>query len=75
MKIHSILNGGVTIVLEPETVVEEELLKALTKQKSVVTEVRSQVTILNKNIKGSVLISKEISSEEDKSETDTVIKD
>ena len=64
MKINSILNGGITIILEPETVVEEELLKALTRQKNVVTEVRSQVTILNKTLKGCVLISKELVAEE-----------
>lgn len=67
MKIHSILNGGITIVLEPETAVEEELLKALTRQKSVVTEVRSQVTIMNKTLKGCILISKENSAEEETS--------
>lgn len=64
MKIHSIINGGVTVVLEPETAVEEELLKALTRQKNLVTEVRSQVTIMNKTLKGCVVISKEIVAEE-----------
>lgn len=70
MRIHSIINGGMTLVLEPETVVEEELLKALTRQKSVVTEVRSQVTIMNKTIKNSVIISKETGPEEP--ETDKI---
>jgi len=64
MKIYSILNGGVSVVLEPETQVEEELLKALSRQKNVVTEVRSQVTIMNKNLKGCVVISKENIAEE-----------
>jgi len=64
MKIYNILNGGISIVLEPETAVEEELLKALTKQKNVVTEVRSQVTIMNKTLKGCVVISKELTAEE-----------
>ena len=64
MKIYSILNGGVSVVLEPETAVEEELLKALTRQKNMVTEVRSQVTIMNKNLKGCVVISKENIAEE-----------
>ena len=64
MKIYSILNGGVSVVLEPETQVEEELLKALSRQKNVVTEVRSQVTIMNKTLKGCVVISKENPTEE-----------
>jgi hypothetical protein len=64
MKIYSILNGGISVVLEPETAVEEELLKALIRQKNVVTEVRSQVTIMNKNLKGCVVISKENIAEE-----------
>lgn len=59
MKVHSIVNGSLSIVLEPENTVEEEILKALTKQKSVIREVRNQVVVLNKNIKGSVLIGKE----------------
>jgi len=70
MKIYSILNGGISVVLEPETAVEEELLKALTRQKNVVTEVRSQVVIMNKTLKGCVVISKELMAE-DKSETET----
>lgn len=56
MKIQSIINGSITIVLEPESSLEEELLKALTKQTCAVTEVRTPVTVLGRTIRGSVLL-------------------
>ena len=56
MKIQSIINGSITIVLEPENGLEEELLKALTKQTCVITEVRTPVTVLGRTIRGSVLL-------------------
>ena len=64
MKVHSIVNGTVTIILEPENSMEEEILKGLTRAPVVVTEVRSQVTIMNKTLKGCVVISKENPTEE-----------
>jgi len=56
MKVLTIINGGVSLVLEPENTMEEEVLKALTKQSNQIVEIRNSVTILSRIIKGSVLI-------------------
>ncbi len=56
MKIQSIINGSITIVMEPENALEEELLKALTKQTCVITEVRTPIAVLGRTIRGSVLL-------------------
>ena len=56
MKIQSIVNGSVTIVLEPENSLEEELLKTLTKQTCIITEARGPIGVLGQSIKGSVLV-------------------
>jgi len=56
MKIQSIINGSVTLALEPENPMEEEILKVLIKQSNELYEVRTPITVLGKTIRGSVLI-------------------
>lgn len=73
MKVEFIINGGVSVVLEPESSMEIEILKALVKQQNNLFEVRGTVNVLSKQIRGSVLICKkelfnEISPEESKEE-------
>jgi hypothetical protein len=63
MKIQSIINGTVTMVLEPENPMEEEILKVLIKQSNKIYEVRTPITVLGKTIRGSVLVCSEMSSE------------
>lgn len=65
MKIQSIINGGVTMVLEPENPMEEEILKVLIKQTNELHEVRTPITVLGKTIRGSVLICAKESFKED----------
>jgi len=74
MKIQSIINGSVTLALEPENPMEEEILKVLIKQSNELYEVRTPITVLGKTIRGSVLIcSKEtlLKATKDLSETST----
>lgn len=56
MKTQAIVNGSITLVLEPENPMEEEILKALAKQSCELYEVRGPVTVLGKTIKGSLLV-------------------
>jgi hypothetical protein len=63
MKIQTIVNGTITMVIEPENTMEEEILKALLKQGGALHEVRTPLVVLGKTIRGSVLICSETSSE------------
>lgn len=56
MQVEFIINGGVSLMLAPENAMEEELLKGLMKQVNELTEIRTNVTILNKTFKSGVLI-------------------
>lgn len=70
MKVESIVNGDVKLLLIPENTMEEEVIKQLMKQENELTEIRSTVQILNKSVKYAVLIGKKTNNkEEDPKET------
>jgi hypothetical protein len=58
MRVETICNEGVSLLICPETPMEEEILKALAKQENDLTQVRSTVVILNKSFGNGLLISK-----------------
>lgn len=59
MEVHFLVNGGVSLLLNPENQAEEELLKQMMKQDNELTELRSTVVILNKSFQpGGILIAK-----------------
>jgi len=67
MKYDFLVNGNVTLVLTPENMMEEELLKSLAKQDNEIIELRSAAHILNKTVKG-VIITKRVAP----AKTDTI---
>ena len=60
MKVDTLLNGSITLILVPENDAEKEILKALVKQDNDITELRSTVTILSKSITNGIMIAKKI---------------
>lgn len=58
MKVEAICNEGITLLICPETPMEEEILKALAKQENDMTQVRSTIVILNKSFGNGLLIGK-----------------
>lgn len=77
MQVEFLINGGVSLLLSPESDMEAELLKSLTKQNNDITEIRTSVVVLNKTFKAGILISKKNTSainatDKDATETETV---
>ena len=77
MQVEFLINGGVSLLLSPESDMEAELLKALTKQTNDITEIRTSVIVLNKTFKAGLLIGKKNTSatnaiDKDATETETV---
>lgn len=72
MEVHFLVNGGVSLLLNPENPAEEELLKQLMKQDNELTGLRSTVVVLNKSFQpGGILIGKRNAKiPENKSESD-----
>jgi len=60
MKVDTLLNGSITLILVPENDAEKEILKALVKQDNDITELRSTVTILSKSITNGIMIAKKV---------------
>lgn len=58
MKIETIVNGGVTIVLIPENDLDTAMLKQLALQDNEIQEIRSGATVLNKTFTNGLVISK-----------------
>lgn len=58
MQYEFIVNGGVSILLVPENVMEEELLKQMMKQDNDLQEIRTSVTVLSKTFKNGLVIGK-----------------
>lgn len=73
MQIELLVNGGVSILLVPDNVMEEELIKQLMKQDNILTEIRSSVMVLNKTFRSGILIGK--SSTQKKDETEITLDD
>lgn len=60
MKVDTLLNGSIILILVPENDAEKEILKALVKQDNDISELRSTVTILSKSISNGIMISKKV---------------
>lgn len=58
MKVEFLVNGCLTLVLSPENVLEEELLKSLIKQDNTLVQARSGITVFNKTLPNALLIGK-----------------
>lgn len=58
MKYEFLVNDAVALILCPENSMEEELLKNLLKQPLDIVEIRTAVTVINKTLKGGVMIKK-----------------
>lgn len=58
MQYEFIVNGGVSILLVPENIMEEELLKQMMKQENNLQEIRTSVSVLSKTFKNGILIGK-----------------
>ena len=70
MNIEFIVNGGVSMLISPETPMEEEMLKQMLKQSNDITEIRSTVHVLNKSFKYGIFIGKNSNRpDEDQKET------
>lgn len=65
MQYEFIVNGGVSILLSPENVMEEELLKQMMKQENDLQEIRTSITVLSKTFKSGLLIGKKAPSKKD----------
>ncbi len=60
MQYEFIVNGGVSLLLVPENVMEEELLKQMMKQENDLQEIRTSVTVLSKTFKNGLVVGKKI---------------
>ena len=69
MEVQFLVNGGVSLLLSPETEAEAELLKQLMKQDNEMIELRSTVVVLNKNISRGIIIAKKNTGTGKKEET------
>lgn len=59
MKVQTVANGNVCIVISPENTMEEEILKQLMKQgDNEIMEIRTGVRLLEKQINTGILIGK-----------------
>jgi len=66
MQVEFLINGGLTLVLSPENVLEEELLKTLAKQDNTILQARSGITVFNKTLPNALLIGKKSTLEPEK---------
>lgn len=58
MQTEIIVNGGVSLLISPENEMEEQLLKQMMKQNNDITEIRTNVMVLNRTFKSGILIGK-----------------
>lgn len=65
MKVEFIVNGGLCLVLSPDTVLEEELLKTLAKQDNTLVQARGGITVFNRTLANALLIGKKSDLEPD----------
>ena len=65
MKVEFIVNGGLCLVLSPDTVLEEELLKTLVKQDNTLVQARGGITVFNRTLANALLIGKKSDLEPD----------
>ena len=70
MQVETIVNGGISLILSPETPLEEELIKGLMKQINDIQEFRTPQTILNKTFRNGIVIGKKSAMLPDKGTAD-----
>jgi hypothetical protein len=58
MKIETIVNTEVSILIIPENEMEEEIIKILCNQQNDIVQVRSTIVVLNKSYSNGLLIGK-----------------
>jgi hypothetical protein len=56
MQVEFLVNGGIQVILCPETDAEKEILKQLIKQENELTLMRGSVVMLNKTFNNSLII-------------------
>lgn len=69
MKTEAVVNGGISIIIVAENPMEEELLKALAKQQNDITQINSNIMILNKSIVSGIIIGKRLLGNMDKNDS------
>ncbi len=62
MHVEVILNGGVTLVISPQSPLEEEAIKQLMKQKNEIIQIRNGMSMLNKTLAAGIVIGQNITS-------------
>lgn len=66
MQLEFVINtGGISILLSPETIMEEEMLKQVMKQDNELLEIRTNITVLSKTFKNGLLIGKKAPTKKD----------
>jgi len=63
MKVETVINGGVTLVISPENQMEEQALKQLANQNNEITEIRSGAMVLNRTFNSGIVIGKKTGEE------------
>jgi|GEM_PF-5504227 len=64
MHVECIVNNlGTSLILVPQTPLEEEIVKNLLKQENNIIEIRGPVSVLNHSVKNGVYIGKQLSPE------------
>ena len=58
MKIETIVNTDVSLLIIPENEMEEEIIKILSRQQNDIFQVRSAIVVLNKSYSNGLLIGK-----------------
>ena len=71
MKIETIVNGGVTLVIIPENDLDEAMLKQLTKQDNEITEIRSRAMVLSRSFDAGLVIGRKAVSLEPEREPES----
>jgi hypothetical protein len=56
MKVECIINGQIRMLIYPENDMESEILKQMMKQDNTLTEIRSSIQLLGRNISHAVMI-------------------
>jgi len=62
MQVEFVLNGRVTLLLIPENLMEEEVIKQLMKQDNELSEIRGGATVLNRTLSSGMVITKKSSA-------------
>jgi len=72
MKVETVCNGKVTLIITPETSLDEEILKSILQQKNEIVEIRGTAALVHKTISSGLLISSTESNIVDKNKDSEV---